>query len=184
MGCLRIGVATPWDDCPYGKSNANTFAVLVLIGFFLTSCVGMNLGDIPSVDPSTLGWTTLYTLAFLKYCYNTKSSGSYESAPCLFFRNAPKGYGRCIDHLIYAEQIISCLNFPIIAMQGRRASEGTVLHTFTKSCCSTKLKYIDSEKSMCYVALTLTRRVAARSSRHVVSHNPWPTYLTIPVPLS
>ena len=25
MGCLRIGVATPWDDCPYGKSNANTF---------------------------------------------------------------------------------------------------------------------------------------------------------------
>ena len=37
------------------------------------------------------------------------------------FRNAPKGYGRCIDHLIYAEQIISCLNFPIIAMQGQTA---------------------------------------------------------------
>ena len=25
MECLLIGVATPWDDCPYGKSNANTF---------------------------------------------------------------------------------------------------------------------------------------------------------------
>ena len=25
VGCLGIGVATPWDDCPYGKSNANTF---------------------------------------------------------------------------------------------------------------------------------------------------------------
>ena len=24
MGCLRIGVATLWDDCPYGKSYANT----------------------------------------------------------------------------------------------------------------------------------------------------------------
>ena len=25
MVCLPIGVATAWDDCPYGKSNANTF---------------------------------------------------------------------------------------------------------------------------------------------------------------
>ena len=55
-------------------------SVLVLIGFFLTSCVGINLGDIPrglrhprdvpSVDPSTLGRKTLYALASLKYCYN------------------------------------------------------------------------------------------------------------------
>ena len=54
-------------------------SVLVLIGFFLTSCVGINLGDIPrglrhprdvpSVDPSTLGRKTLYALASLKYCY-------------------------------------------------------------------------------------------------------------------
>ena len=56
-------------------------SVLVLIGFFLTSCVGINLGDIPrglrhprdvpSVDPSTLGRKTLYALASLKYCYNS-----------------------------------------------------------------------------------------------------------------
>ena len=25
LGVSRIGVATPWDDCPYAKSNANTF---------------------------------------------------------------------------------------------------------------------------------------------------------------
>ena len=55
-------------------------SVLVLIGFFLTSCVGINLRDIPrglrhprdvpSVDPSTLGRKTLYALASLKYLYN------------------------------------------------------------------------------------------------------------------
>ena len=55
-------------------------SVLVLIGFFLTLCVGINLGDIPrglrhprdvpSVDPSTLVRKTLYALASLKYCYN------------------------------------------------------------------------------------------------------------------
>ena len=54
-------------------------SVLVLIGFFLTSCVGINLGDtprglqhprdVPSVDPSTLGPKTLYALDSLKYCY-------------------------------------------------------------------------------------------------------------------
>ena len=48
---------------------------------FLTSCVGIDLGDIPrgqrhpryvpSVDPSTLGRKTLYELASLKYCYIT-----------------------------------------------------------------------------------------------------------------
>ena len=25
LGVSRIGVATLWDDCPYAKSNANTF---------------------------------------------------------------------------------------------------------------------------------------------------------------
>ena len=54
--------------------------VLVLMGFLLTSCVGINLGDmpqdlrhpldVPSVDPSTLGRKTVYALASLKYCYN------------------------------------------------------------------------------------------------------------------
>ena len=55
-------------------------SLLKLIGFFLTVCVGINFGDIPrglqhprdvpSVDPSTLGWKTLYALTSLKYCYN------------------------------------------------------------------------------------------------------------------
>ena len=76
----RIGVATPRDDCPYAKSNANTFVRARAYRVFLTSCVGINLGDIPrglrhprdvpSVDPSTLGRKTLYELASLKYCYN------------------------------------------------------------------------------------------------------------------
>ena len=75
----RIGVATPRDDCPYAKSNANTFVRARAYRVFLTSCVGINLGDIPrglrhprdvpSVDPSTLGRKTLYELASLKYCY-------------------------------------------------------------------------------------------------------------------
>ena len=33
LGVSHIGVATPWDDCPYTKSNANTPSVLILIGF-------------------------------------------------------------------------------------------------------------------------------------------------------
>ena len=79
LGVSRIGVATPWDDCPYTKSNANTFVRARAYRVFLTSCVGINLGDIswgqrhprnvPLVDPSTLGLKTLYELASLKYCY-------------------------------------------------------------------------------------------------------------------
>ena len=82
LGVPRIGVATPWDDCPYAKSNANTFVRARAYRVFLTSCVGINLGDIPrglrhpwdvpSVDPSTLGLKTLYELASLKYCYIAK----------------------------------------------------------------------------------------------------------------
>ena len=81
LGVSRIGVATPRDDCPYAKSNANTFVRARAYRVFLTSCVGINLGDIPrglrhprdvpSVDPSTLGRKTLYELASLKYCYIT-----------------------------------------------------------------------------------------------------------------
>ena len=65
-------------------------SVLVLIGFFLTSCVGINLGDIPrglrhprdvpSVDPSTLGRKTLYALASLKYCYNVPCAPHFPIA--------------------------------------------------------------------------------------------------------
>ena len=47
LGVPRIGVATPWDDCPYAKSNANTFVRARAYRVFLTSCVGINLGDIP-----------------------------------------------------------------------------------------------------------------------------------------
>ena len=64
-------------------------SVLVLIGFFLTSCVGINLGDIPqglrhpwdvpSVDPSTLGQKTLYELASLKYCYSEESEAGRQN---------------------------------------------------------------------------------------------------------
>ena len=82
LGVSRIGVATLWDDCPYAKSNANTFVRAHAYRVFLTSCVGINLGDIPrglrhpqdvpSVDPSTLGRKTLYELSSLKYCYNLR----------------------------------------------------------------------------------------------------------------
>ena len=53
MGCLCIGVATPWDDCPYGKSNANTFVRAHAYRVF----------------PDLVCRKTLYTLASLKYCY-------------------------------------------------------------------------------------------------------------------
>ena len=80
LGESRIGVVTPWDYCPYTKSNANTFVRACAYRIFLTSCVGIKLWDIPrglqhpldvpSVDPSTLGRKTLYELASLKYyCY-------------------------------------------------------------------------------------------------------------------
>ena len=65
LGVSRTVVATPRDDCPYAKSNANTFVRARAYRVFLASCVGINLGDIPrglrhprdvpSVDPSTLG---------------------------------------------------------------------------------------------------------------------------------
>ena len=98
LGVSRIGVATPWDDCPYAKSNANTFVRArayrvfltlctegqsgfkrataseslrtrsacqdgqinkqfpgILYKTTLTLCVWMDLGDVPSVGPSTLG---------------------------------------------------------------------------------------------------------------------------------
>ena len=80
MGCLRIGVPSPRGMIArMAKVMPILLSVLVLVGFFLTSCVGINLGDIPRglrhprdvplVDPSTLCWKTLYALASLKYCY-------------------------------------------------------------------------------------------------------------------
>ena len=50
LGVSHIGVATPWDDWPYTKSNANTFVRARAYRVFLTSCVGnlgIDLGDIP-----------------------------------------------------------------------------------------------------------------------------------------
>ena len=47
LGVSHIGVATPWDDCPYAQSNANTFVRARAYRVFLTSCVGINLGNIP-----------------------------------------------------------------------------------------------------------------------------------------
>ena len=68
----------------YAKSNANTFVRACDHIVFLTSCVGINLGDIhwglrhprdvPSVDPSTLGRKTLYELASFKCCSALKLS--------------------------------------------------------------------------------------------------------------
>ena len=43
LGVSRIGVATPRDDCPYAKSNDNTFVRAHAYRVFLTSCVGINL---------------------------------------------------------------------------------------------------------------------------------------------
>ena len=96
LGVPRIGAATPWDDCPYAKSNANTFVRARAYRVFLTSCVGIDLGDIPrglrhpkdvpSVDPSTLGWKTLYELASLKYCYSARAVPSYVRSGHLFIR--------------------------------------------------------------------------------------------------
>ena len=95
----RIGVATPRDDCPYAKSNANTFVRARAYRVFLTSCVGINLGDIPrglrhpwdvpSVDPSTLGLKTLYELASLKYCYKAKRQ-LRQPASEVFIQNPPR----------------------------------------------------------------------------------------------
>ena len=40
LGVSRIGVATPRDDCPYTKSNVNTFIRARVYRVSLTSCVG------------------------------------------------------------------------------------------------------------------------------------------------
>ena len=79
LGMSRIGVAIPWDDWPYGRNNDNTFVRALAYRIFLTSCVGINLGDtprglrhprgVPSVDPSTLGQKSYTHSPSLKYCY-------------------------------------------------------------------------------------------------------------------
>ena len=85
-------MATPWDDCPYGKSNANTFVRARAHRVFPdlvcrdqprghpSGLVAPSGG--PSVDPSTLGQKTLYELACLKYCYNPL---------CRFVKGVEKG---------------------------------------------------------------------------------------------
>ena len=78
LGVSRIDEATPWDDCPYVKSNANTF-VRVLAGFFDLVCQDQPWGA-PLVGPSTLGAKILYKLASLKYCYNANFSGVHSTS--------------------------------------------------------------------------------------------------------
>ena len=45
-----------WDDCPYAKSNANTFVRACAYRVFLTSCVGINLGMSPRLIPPHSVW--------------------------------------------------------------------------------------------------------------------------------
>ena len=88
------------------KSNANTFVRAHAYRVFLTSCVGINLGDIPrglrhpwdvpSVYPSTLGRKTLYELTSLKYCYSITSQSfpspnniEISAAAKWLFRSSP-----------------------------------------------------------------------------------------------
>ena len=91
----RKDEAIPWDDCPYARSNANTFvrarAYMVFQPRVSGSTLGSPLGAFrhpwvaPSVDPSTPGGKTLYELASLKYCYNPKfvSKGKWDIPPYL-----------------------------------------------------------------------------------------------------
>ena len=68
-------MATPWDDCPYGKSNANTYVRARAYRVFPDLvCRDQPRGHpegaaapsgCPSVDPFTLGRKTLYALATL-----------------------------------------------------------------------------------------------------------------------
>ena len=72
----RIDEAIPRDDCPYAKSNANTFICARAYRVFQPCVSGPPWGlwhpqGAPSVDPSTLGAKTLYELASLKYCIVT-----------------------------------------------------------------------------------------------------------------
>ena len=65
LGVSHVDGATPWDDCPYAKGNANTFVRACAYRVFLASCVEINLGgnprslqcprSAPLVDPSTPG---------------------------------------------------------------------------------------------------------------------------------
>ena len=79
LGVSRIGVDTPWDDCPYAKSNANTFVCARAYRVFLTSCVGINLGDIPqhsvgkpytNSPPSSIVSVQYYGYVSAQYCKN------------------------------------------------------------------------------------------------------------------
>ena len=52
-------MATPWEDCPYAISNANTFVSACAYRILLTSCVGIGLGGRggqPTWPPATLGY--------------------------------------------------------------------------------------------------------------------------------
>ena len=128
MGCLHIGVATPWDDCPYGKSNDNTFVRARAYSVFLTSCVWINLRDIPRglrhpqdvplVDPSTLSRKTLYELASLKYCYIAKFLSLHRIATSpLFFTLFVSSGGTSI----FRRVTFHVINVPRRRLEARRS---------------------------------------------------------------
>ena len=81
LGCLILEWPSLGMIAQYGQNNDNTFVRARAYWIFLTSCVGINLGDtprglrhprgVPSVDPSTLGQKSYTHSPSLKYSYNT-----------------------------------------------------------------------------------------------------------------
>ena len=61
----RTGVATPWDDCPYAKSNDNTLVRARAYRVFLTSCVRKPYTNSPPSSIVTIP--------------NAKTTGPYSS---------------------------------------------------------------------------------------------------------
>ena len=55
LGMSRIGVAIPWDDWPYGQSNANTFVRARAYRSFPDLVCRDQPQGVPLVEPSTLG---------------------------------------------------------------------------------------------------------------------------------
>ena len=124
----RIGVATPWGDCQYAESIANTLVRARAYRVFLTSCVWINLGDIPRglrhpqdvplVDPSTLSRKTLYELASLKYCYIAKFLSLHRIATSpLFFTLFVSSGGTSI----FRRVTFHVINVPRRRLEARRS---------------------------------------------------------------
>ena len=86
LGVSHVDGATPWDDCPYAKGNANTFVRACAYRVFLASCVEINLGATLGACSALgvprwlillhLGLKTLQEIASLKYCFSPSSFGA------------------------------------------------------------------------------------------------------------